>query len=74
MKDEASPNIQQIVEALTQRQIQITGPTKKGGESVYRVNEHTLTETELRTVANEGQLTSWTIFNYVRLRDQNRMH
>ena len=53
--------------------MQVIGPTPKGEELVYRINEHSLTEAEMRTLASENQLTSWGIFNYVRLRDQNRM-
>lgn len=67
------PDIQRIVEALRQRQMQVTGPMFKDGESVYRVNQHSVTEAELRMLANEDQLTTWGIFSYVRRRDQNRM-
>jgi hypothetical protein len=55
-------DIQLIVEALRQRQIQVTGPERKGEESVYRVNEHTLMETELRTLATEDQATACEVF------------
>jgi hypothetical protein len=67
------PDIQQIISALKQRDMQVTGPTAKDGETVYRVNEHALTETEMRTLASKNQLTSWGIFSYVKERDQNRM-
>ena len=67
------PDIRQIITALRQRDMQVTGPTAKDGETVYRINEHPLTEAEMRTLAKEEQLTSWGIFAYVKMRDRNRM-
>lgn len=67
------PDIQLIINALRQRDIQVTGPTARDDEAIYRINEHTLTETEIRTLANNHQLSTWGIFSYVRVRDQDRM-
>lgn len=67
------PDIERIVNALRQRDMQVTGPTDKNGETVYRINEHLLTEGELRTLSTEDRLTTWEIFNYVKTRDQYRM-
>lgn len=67
------PDIQRIVSALKQRDMQVTGPTAQDEETVYRINEHPLTETEMRKLASDEQLTTWGIFSYIKVRDQNRM-
>lgn len=69
MSDRIPADIQSIINTLNQRHVEVTGPTARNGEAVYRVNDHTLTETEMRTLAHEDQLTTWAIFDYVRRRD-----
>jgi hypothetical protein len=66
------PDLQQIISALKQRDMQVTGPTAKDGETVYRINEHSLTETEMRKLASDNQLTTWGIFSYVKERDRRK--
>jgi hypothetical protein len=73
MSQNVPPDIQRIIAALKQRDMQVTGPTSQNGESVYRINEHALTENEIRTLAVEDELTTWGIYSYVKMRDQNRM-
>lgn len=73
MAQNVAPDIQRIVATLKQRDMQVTGPTPKDGESVYRVNEHALTESEMRALATDDELTTWGIYSYVKARDQNRM-
>lgn len=58
MKENIAVDIRQILEGLNEHQIQVTGPTSKNGESVYRVNEHTLTERDMRRLAHEDRLTT----------------
>ncbi|HWF38253.1 MAG TPA: hypothetical protein VG322_07030 [Candidatus Acidoferrales bacterium] len=72
MNQNMPPDIQRIIAALKQRDMQVTGPIPTNGESVYRINEHALTEGEIRTLAVEDQLTTWGIYSYVKTRDQNR--
>ena len=62
--------IQTIIETLEARSIKVIRPTTKEGEPVYLINDHQLTERELRILAEQGELTSWGIFNFVRFRDQ----
>lgn len=66
-------DIQQIINHAKQCEMHVTGPSTKDGESVYRINEHALTEAEMRKLATENLLTTWGIYNYVKVRGQNRM-
>ena len=68
-----SPDIQRIIDHLKECQMHVTEPTIEDGEAVYRINEHALTEREIRKLAAENLLTTWGIFSYVRVRDQGRM-
>lgn len=70
MAQNVAPDIERIIIALKYRQMQVTGPSTQNGDSVYRINEHALTETEMRTLASENKLTSWGIFTYVKERDR----
>lgn len=73
MNRHVESDILRIINAMRRHDMQVTGPTVKDGESVYRINEHSLTEKEMRTLATENQLTTWGIFNYVKVRDQHRI-
>ena len=63
-----SPDIATIVQALKMHAASVDGPTERDGELVYRINEHSLTEHEIRFLADSGRLTAWEIYNYARNR------
>jgi hypothetical protein len=63
-----SPDVATIVQALKMHGATVDGPTEHDGELVYRINEHILTEREIRFLADSGRLTTWEIYNYARNR------
>jgi hypothetical protein len=63
-----SPDVATIVQALKMHGAAVDGPTECDGELVYRINEHSLTEHEIRSLADSGRLTTWEIYNYARNR------
>jgi hypothetical protein len=63
-----SPDIATIIQALKMHGATVDGPTERDGELVYRINEHSLTEHEIRFLADNGRLTTWEIYNYARNR------
>lgn len=65
-----SPDIATIIHALKMHGAAVDGPTERDGELVYRINEHSLTEHEIRFLADNGRLTTWEIYNYARNRPQ----
>ena len=63
-----SSDIATIIQALKMHGATVDGPTERDGELVYRINEHSLTEHEIRFLADSGRLTTWEIYNYARNR------
>jgi len=63
-----SRDVATIVEALKMHGAAVDGPIERDGELVYRINEHSLTENEIRSLADSGRLTAWEIYNYARNR------
>ena len=66
-----SSHVATIVQALKMHGVAVDGPTEQNGELVYRINEHTLTENEIRSLADRGRLTAWEIYNYARNRPRH---
>jgi hypothetical protein len=66
-----SRDVATIVEALKMHGATVDGPTERDGELVYRINEHRLTENEIRSLADSGRLTAWEIHNYARNRPRH---
>jgi hypothetical protein len=66
-----SSDVATIVQALKMHGAAVDGPTKRDGELVYRINEHSLTEDEIRSLADSGRLTAWEIYNYARNRPRH---
>lgn len=60
--------IESIVQLLRRHLLAVDGPTNRNGECAYRINGHTLTETEIRFLVGKQQVTSWDIYNFVRHR------
>jgi len=65
------PDIERIIQALKLHGAEVDGPTEHNEELVYRINEHNLTEHEIRFLAENDRLTTWEIYNYVRNRTLN---
>jgi len=63
-----SSDIATIIQALKMHGATVDGPTERDGELVYRINGHSLTENEIRSLADSGRLTAWEIYNYARNR------
>lgn len=63
-----SPAVATIVQALKMNGATIDGPAERDGELVYRINEHNLSEHEIRFLADNSRLTTWEIYNYARNR------
>jgi hypothetical protein len=63
-----SSDVATIVQSLKMHGAAVDGPTEHNGELVYRINEHSLTEDEIRSLADRGRLTAWEIYNYARNR------
>jgi hypothetical protein len=66
-----SPDVATIVQALKIHGATVDGPTEREGELVYRINGHSLTENEIRSLADRGRLTAWEIYNYARNRPRH---
>ena len=63
--------IEQIIRLLRLHRFKVDGPRIRNGESIYRINEHTLTEREIRFLAAARQLTSSHLYEYVSRRGAN---
>jgi hypothetical protein len=57
------PDIEGIIQAPKLHGATVDGPTERDGELVYHINEHSLTEREIRFLADSGRLTTWEIYN-----------
>jgi hypothetical protein len=66
-----SPDVATIVQALKMHGAAVSGPTERDGKLIYRINEHSLTEQEIRFLADSGRLTAWEIYNYARNRPRH---
>jgi hypothetical protein len=61
-----------FIQTLKANHVEVTGPTQNGDSLVFRVNEHTLTEDEIRFLGRENRLTNWEIYEYVKRRDERQ--
>ena len=66
-----SRDVATIVKALKMRGATVDGPAERDGELAYRINDHSLTEHEIRSLADSGRLTAWEIYNYARNRPRH---
>ena len=64
--------IPSFIQTLRDRNLDVSGPIKSGNVHIYEVNGHTLTEDELRVLANNDRLTTWDIYSYVKSRTMRR--
>ena len=68
MLKEVPADIRRIIRALLIQRMDVTGPTRSAGRTLYFVNGHALSEDELRALSQKQLLTSWEILNYTRSR------
>ena len=61
-------DIKQIIQTLLVRGLKVSLTEQLGTTNTYSVNGHTLSEDELRMLAQKRLLTSWHVLNYARLR------
>jgi hypothetical protein len=66
-----SRDVATIVKALKMHGATVDEPTERDGELVYRINDHSLTEHEIRSLADSGRLTAWEIYNYAQNRPRH---
>jgi hypothetical protein len=67
-----SNDIDHIIGLLKMRSMEVDGPMERNGESIYHINHHTLSEPEIRYLAERNSLTTWEIYSYVKNRSPNR--
>ena len=63
--------VDHIIGLLKLRSMEVEGPTERNGESIYHINHHTLSEPEIRYLAEHNSLTTWDIYAYVKNRSRN---
>jgi hypothetical protein len=68
MNDKVSSDVGSFIQTLRAHRVEVTGPIRNGDCLVFRVNDHSLTEDEIRLLAHENCLTSWDIYDYVKRR------
>jgi hypothetical protein len=65
-------DILSFIQVLKANHVEVTGPIRDGDRLVFRVNDHSLTEDELRFLSHENCVTSWDVYAYVKRRAETR--
>jgi hypothetical protein len=68
MLKELPADIQRIICALLIQRVDVTGPTRSDGRTLYSVNGHSFSGDELRALSQKQLLTSSDILNYTQSR------
>ena len=61
-------DILSFLRVLRENNVEVTGPTQGGDVLVFYVNDHALTEQEIRHLGQSDRLTSWDIYEYIKTR------
>lgn len=70
MDQKIRSDILSFLRVLRENNVEVKGPTRKGDVLVFYLNDHVMTEQEVRFLGQADRLTSWDIYEYTKERSE----